>query len=216
LGNGLLLSWTPFNGDSEVWHLQADGTFGGGPRTIHTFDSIRNNQLLVSIGDQRVLEYSQPGGQLTIWGLKRDARGTDDPLTPLLLRQSLSPAPGGRGLVALEADLVLTWDFATGDYGLFRYREGAPSLERFEQLGNNAWFRRGHRLISLGANRLLSWDTLVPVTTWDFGLSGAALRAVDVGVFTLAGGRGSLGRAVVRARPLTASLSVRAAKGRRG
>lgn len=164
LGDGLLLAWTTVTGRSELWSVGRDGTLGPGPLDSHTWSSIRHNKLLVPLRPDRMIDFDPRNGGLSVWKVDLTARGTQDPLTPKVFDGHLPETPGGRDLAALDERRILDWQPGTGAYTVIDYersQEPGTPLRRYETMGTREAFRRGHRLVALGADRLLEW---VPVT----------------------------------------------------
>lgn len=161
VGRGFMLGWTPATGDAELWELSADASFEPGPLAAWVFNGIRNNHLLVRLGDRYVLDYDQRSAAMNVWILDSKVRGIADPIKAQHGEQHQWPkASGGRGVLALDQTRLLEWQPGNGAYGVMEYREDDPLTPflPFSNLGAKDAFLRGHRLLSLGHGRLLEWE----------------------------------------------------------
>jgi hypothetical protein len=156
LGTGHVLVWVPDSGEHVLWKLDAKGEFRRWPVSAGIFRSIRTNHVLVALpGDGLVFDYENQHGSLRIWKADVSARDTDPlPATslepPLLPRAMWSMTP-----VALDEAHMLEVRGSDGSYDVVRV---ADLVTRLENVGKNSYFRRGHRLVWLGAQRLLEWE----------------------------------------------------------
>jgi len=181
LGKGSLFMWTPGTGTSELWQLAADDTLGTGPVAAFHSASNRNNLVLVVLGDH-MLAYNQKTAQADLTQIDADIRGLGGIMRRTVNTQTWFRPGGGRELVALDATNILDWQPSTGTYSLVRFRptdENSP-FDRSEPLGKKDEFRRGHRLVPLGTDRVLEW---VPRThdyrTWHYALERAPADIFD-------------------------------------
>ena len=172
LDDRLIMAWTPATGDSELWGLDGQGLVRDTPNVAYAYRTIVNNQILVGLAGPRLLDYDQKSGQATVWELDPTKLGSTTALPAKLDEQKWFIPPTGRNLIHLEADYVLDWQPGNGSYSVVRYQLDQPDpFVRFEALGSNEAFRRGHRLLALAPGKLLEWH---PLTTeyrvWRYSL----------------------------------------------
>jgi hypothetical protein len=157
LDDGHVMVWAPASGEGTLWQLDAKKRFHRAPLSSSIFDGIRKNHVLATLPGGLVFDYENQFGTLRIWKANHAARGTDP-----LLHTSLAPPAlehPARGILPVPLDSAHMLEVRSGDgtYGVARVGEG---FERFDGVGQNAYFRRGHRLVGLGAQRLLEWEPL--------------------------------------------------------
>jgi hypothetical protein len=161
VGSGMVIDWTPLQHTIESWTLRADDTFGAGPVDTGAAPTNGGNLVLVALGADRVMAYQQRSGAYDLWAMNTDARGHDNQLTRVVMARSWQPSVAGRDLLALDAGHLLDWRPGQGDYNVVTYDRANEPVNPFSaeagSIGKKDEFRRGHRLVALGSNRLLEW-----------------------------------------------------------
>jgi phospholipase C len=171
MGDGFVLGWA-VNGNIDLWSMSADGSFGSGPVDVGVYNV--HNPVVVGLGSDRLIQYDQQIATVTVWAPDLTARGTARIFsTAHVTQKTWTPAFDGRDLVSLDDSHLLDFRPSTGAYSVVQYdRAEEINDDPFSQAGGAGQkeeFRRGHRLVALGANRLLEW---VPSTheyrVWGF------------------------------------------------
>lgn len=158
LDGHLIMAWTPETGDSEVWGLDGQGLVRDTPNVAYAYRTIVNNHILLGLAGPRLLDYDQKSGEAIVWELDPTKLGSTSAFPAKLAEQKWFIPPTGRNLVHLESDYVLDWQPGNGTYSVVRYGlDPRDPFVRFEALGSNEAFRRGHRLLALAPGKLLEW-----------------------------------------------------------
>jgi hypothetical protein len=143
---------------------RADDPFPGDPLVTGTWATIRTGHQLICLAGDRVLDWEPESGHYRIWAYDRTITGADDPLPgDPVVEGTWATIRTGHHLVSLGGDRVLDWEPESGHYRIWAYDRtvtgagdplpGDPVVE-----GTWATIRTGHRLVSLGFDRVLDWE----------------------------------------------------------
>jgi phospholipase C len=181
LGDGYVVFWTPANGYSDLWRLNSDEHFGDGPLSAFLYESSPLSRSLTPLNRTLAFEYKQATSNARVLGVLPSARGEVDALFDVEPTRPWPRALGGRSFVPLKDDTLLDFEPGSGSYAVVRYDPGAKDdFQRSERIGQRDAFRRGHRWLSIGENRLLEWSPLShEFHVWTFDLTRLPRDVLD-------------------------------------
>lgn len=167
LGGDRLLDWQPNTKRFRVWLINRAATgntdpIPGVPQTDGLWTSVDADHRLISLGNDRVLDWVPSTGDYRLWRHDPLTVGAADPLpAPPLNQGRWSSIRSDRRLIPVGNDRVLDWKPSTGDYRVWRYDRtavGDPFPGEPEVVGQWVTVRTGHDLLSVDGDRLLDWE----------------------------------------------------------
>jgi hypothetical protein len=165
LGGDRMLDWQPATGAYRLWEYDQTPSHGSDPlpgRAIceGRWESVGRGHKLIYLFKDRVLDFQSSSGAFRVWKFDRNAEG-GDPLPSMTAEGKWETIRGDHELVYLDGDLMLDWNWTSGDYKVWpvdRYNTTDPFPGRAVVEGNWKSIRHGHELTYLSKNRMLDWE----------------------------------------------------------
>jgi hypothetical protein len=164
LGKDRLLDWEPASGNFRVWLIDRSARGNGDPipgvpQTTGRWSSLDGTHQLISLDENRVLDWKAATGEYRVWRHDAAAVGAADPLPgPPLTQGTWTSIRGNRRLIPVGQHRVIDWEPVTGDFRVWIDVPGAagdPFPGDPEVVGNWSTVRTGHDLLYLDGDRVL-------------------------------------------------------------